>query len=113
VDDGAHPALFGGSWPTSPDPSDSRFHRGRPLRIRREHASRCSRRLKETSFYVTGEYVERYARLSHRWLISRMELKLYFSVPLTRGWADHKRHFLVSSGETIPDYGKLLPNPPI
>jgi hypothetical protein len=42
-----------------------------------------------------------------------MRLVLYFTVPLKEGWAGHKRHYLVNSGLTIPDYNDLVPNPAV
>lgn len=38
---------------------------------------------------------------------------MYFTEPHEVGWAGHKRHYLVNSGEVIPDYKELLPNPAI
>jgi hypothetical protein len=67
----------------------------------------------EQSFYVAGKYTEDYERVDGRWLFKKMVLGLYFTVPLQAGWAGRKRHYLVNSGETIPDYPGLRPNPPI
>jgi ketosteroid isomerase-like protein len=69
--------------------------------------------VKEESFVVAGKYMEQYHRVDRAWLFQRMELALYFTVPLKKGWAEHKRHYLINSGENIPDYEELLPNPPI
>ena len=67
----------------------------------------------EQSFYVAGKYTEEYERVDGRWLFKKMVLALYFTVPLQAGWAGRKRHYLVNSGETIPDYAELRPNPAI
>lgn len=67
----------------------------------------------EESFVVAGKYVEEYRRVEGAWLFQVMNLALHFTVPLKTGWADHKRHYLINSGQNIPDYKELLPNPPI
>lgn len=67
----------------------------------------------EQSFFVAGKYTEDYARVAGRWLFKKMVLALYFTVPLEVGWAGHRRHYLVNSGENIPDYAELRPNPAI
>jgi ketosteroid isomerase-like protein len=67
----------------------------------------------EQSFYVVGKYTEDYERVAGRWLFKKMVLGLYFTVPLQAGWAGHRRHYLVNSGENIPDYAELRPNPAI
>jgi ketosteroid isomerase-like protein len=69
--------------------------------------------VKEESFVVAGKYMEHYRRVDGAWLFRRMELALYFTVPLKTGWAEHKRHYLINSGESIPEYKELLPNPPV
>ena len=69
--------------------------------------------VKEESFVVAGKYIEEYQRVGEEWFFKVMNLALYFTVPLKDGWAGHKRHFLVNSGEQIPDYEQLLPNPAI
>lgn len=69
--------------------------------------------VKEESFVVAGKYMEHYHRVDGAWLFRSMALALYFTVPLKSGWAEHKRHYLINSGENIPDYEELLPNPPI
>jgi ketosteroid isomerase-like protein len=63
------------------------------------------------SYVVAGKYTEEYERVDGNWLISRMVLSLYFSVPLTAGWAGLKRHYLVNSGAVIPDLTQYRPNP--
>jgi uncharacterized protein (TIGR02246 family) len=67
----------------------------------------------EDSYLVAGKYEEKYVRDDHGWLIKSMRLRLHFSVPLTAGWAGVKRHYLVNSGEQVPDYPDLAPNPPL
>jgi hypothetical protein len=42
-----------------------------------------------------------------------MNLALYFTVPLKLGWAGRKRHYLVNSGQVVPEYKPLLPNPAV
>lgn len=42
-----------------------------------------------------------------------MDLALYFTGPLAVGWAGPKRHFLVNSGQRVPEYYPLLPNPAV
>lgn len=69
--------------------------------------------VKDQSFNVAGKYLEEYQRVGGQWLFQTMELKLYFSVPLNTGWAGPKRHYLVNSGETVPDYPDLRPNPAV
>jgi ketosteroid isomerase-like protein len=69
--------------------------------------------VKEESFVVAGKYTERYRRIDGAWLFQKMNLALYFTVPLKSGWAEQKRHYLINSGENIPDYKDLAPNPPI
>lgn len=66
----------------------------------------------EDSYLVAGKYEETYVRNSQGWLIKSMRLRLHFSVPLTAGWAGVKRHYLVNSGEQVPEYPDLAPNPP-
>jgi SnoaL-like domain len=67
----------------------------------------------EKSYVVSGKYIETYERVGIAWLFKRMTLDLYFTVPLEVGWAGHKRHFLVNSGEVIPNYKDLFPNPAV
>jgi ketosteroid isomerase-like protein len=66
-----------------------------------------------TSYVVAGKYTESYVRADGEWLFKTMDLGLYFSVPLAVGWAGPKRHFLVNSGQKIPNYDPLLPNPAV
>lgn len=66
----------------------------------------------EDSYVVAGKYEETYVRNGPEWLIKSMRLRLHFSVPLAAGWAGVKRHYLVNSGEQVPDYPDLAPNPP-
>jgi ketosteroid isomerase-like protein len=63
------------------------------------------------SYVVAGKYTEEYERVNRSWLISRMVLSLYLTVPLTVGWAGLKRHYLVNSGAVIPDLTEYRPNP--
>ena len=67
----------------------------------------------EDSNIVAGKYEESYLRNGPGWLIKSMRLRLHFSVPLTAGWAGVKRHYLVNSGEQVPDYPDLTPNRPL
>jgi ketosteroid isomerase-like protein len=67
----------------------------------------------EDSYMVAGRYDEEYRRVDNTWLFSAMSLSLYFTVPLDVGWAGHKRHYLVNSGQRVPDYPDLLPNPAV
>lgn len=64
----------------------------------------------EDSYLAAGKYEERYVRGGHGWLIKSMRLRPHFSVPLAAGWAGVKRHYLVNSGEQVPDYPGLAPN---
>jgi len=61
-------------------------------------------------YVVAGKYSEDYARVDGAWLFQTMDLALYFTVPLALGWAGPKRHFLVNSGQAVPEYDPLLPN---
>jgi ketosteroid isomerase-like protein len=65
------------------------------------------------SYVVAGKYVEEYEKHDNNWLFSSMRLELYFTVPLQSGWAGARRHYLVNSGQHIPDLDTLLPNPAI
>jgi ketosteroid isomerase-like protein len=65
------------------------------------------------SYIVSGKYSEDYVRVGGSWLFKTMDLALYFSVPLAHGWAGPKRHFLVNSGQKVPEYNPLLPNPAV
>ena len=65
------------------------------------------------SYIVSGKYSEDYVRVGGSWLFKSMDLALYFSVPLAHGWAGPKRHFLVNSGQKVPEYNPLLPNPAV
>lgn len=65
------------------------------------------------SYIVSGKYSEDYVRMDGAWLFQTMDLALYFTVPLALGWAGPKRHFLVNSGQKVPAYDPLLPNPAI
>jgi SnoaL-like domain len=65
------------------------------------------------AYVVAGKYSEDYVRVDGTWLFKTMDLALYFTVPLALGWAGPKRHFLVNSGQDIPDYDPLVPNPAI
>jgi hypothetical protein len=47
------------------------------------------------------------------WLFKTMDLALYFTVPLSVGWAGPKRHYLVNSGQETHEYDPLLPNPAV
>jgi ketosteroid isomerase-like protein len=67
----------------------------------------------EDSYLVAGKYDEAYRRVDGAWLFSAMFLTLYFTVPLDVGWAGHKRHYLVNSGQRVPNYPDLLPNPAV
>jgi ketosteroid isomerase-like protein len=66
----------------------------------------------EDSYIVAGQYEEAYVRNGQGWLIKSMQLRLHFSVPLAVGWAGVKRHYLVNSGEQVPEYPDLAPNAP-
>jgi ketosteroid isomerase-like protein len=65
------------------------------------------------AYVVAGKYSEDYIHVAGEWLFKTMDLALYFSVPLALGWAGPKRHYLVNSGQEIPEYDPLLPNPAI
>jgi ketosteroid isomerase-like protein len=65
------------------------------------------------SYIVAGKYEETYVRNGPGWLIKSMRLRLHFSVPPAAGWAGVKRHYLVNSGEQVPDYPDLAPNAPV
>ena len=65
------------------------------------------------AYVVAGKYSEEYIRVDGTWLFKTMNLALYFTVPLALGWAGPKRHYLVNSGQEIPDYDSLLPNPAV
>ncbi len=65
------------------------------------------------AYVVAGKYSEDYVRVDGAWLFKTMNLALYFTVPLALGWAGPKRHYLVNSGQEIPDYDPLLPNPAV
>jgi hypothetical protein len=65
------------------------------------------------AYVVAGKYTEEYVRVGGTWLFKTMILALYFTVPLGLGWAGPKRHFLVNSGQEVPEYDPLLPNPAI
>lgn len=54
--------------------------------------------LDETSLVVAGKYDEDYVRTPGGWLISRMVVELYFTTPLTKGWAIDNPHFMNASG---------------
>jgi len=69
--------------------------------------------VRKESYIVAGKYTEVYRKIEHNWLFEKMELTLYFTVPINEGWAGHKRHYLVNSGKIVPDYDKLVPNPPV
>lgn len=69
--------------------------------------------VKADSYIVAGKYSEEYVRVDSAWLFKTMNLALYFTVPLARGWAGPKRHYLVNSGQKVPDYDPLLPNPAV
>jgi SnoaL-like domain len=65
------------------------------------------------SYVVAGKYSEDYVRADGTWLFKTMDLALYFTVPLALGWAGPKRHYLVNSGQEVPQYDPLLPNPAV
>jgi hypothetical protein len=65
------------------------------------------------AYVVAGKYTEEYVRVDGAWLFKTMNLGLYFTVPLGLGWAGPKRHFLVNSGQEVPVYDPLLPNPAV
>jgi hypothetical protein len=65
------------------------------------------------AYVVAGKYIEDYVRVGGTWLFNNMNLALYFTVPLALGWAGPKRHYLVHSGQEIPDCDPLLPNPAV
>lgn len=65
------------------------------------------------AYTVAGKYTEEYTRVAGQWLFRTMDLALYFTVPLAVGWAGPKRHFLVNSGQRVPEYDPLLPNPAV
>jgi len=65
------------------------------------------------AYVVAGKYAEEYVRAEGAWLFKTMDLTLYFTVPLTLGWAGSKRHYLVNSGQEVPNYDPLLPNPAV
>jgi SnoaL-like domain len=65
------------------------------------------------AYVVAGKYSEDYVRVEGVWLFKTMDLGLYFTVPLALGWAGPKRHYLVNSGQEVPDYDPLLPNPAV
>jgi ketosteroid isomerase-like protein len=62
------------------------------------------------AYVVAGKYSEEYVRVEDTWLFKTMDLGLYFTVPLAVGWAGAKRHYLVNSGQEVPEYDPLLPN---
>ena len=65
------------------------------------------------AYVVAGKYSEDYVRVDGAWLFKTMDLALYFTVPLALGWAGPKRHYLVNSGQAVPIYDPLLPNPAV
>jgi ketosteroid isomerase-like protein len=65
------------------------------------------------SYVVSGKYSEDYVRVTGKWLFQTMDLALYFTVPLALGWAGKKRHYLINSGQDVPEYDPLLPNPAV
>ena len=65
------------------------------------------------AYVVAGKYSEDYVRVGGAWLFETMDLALYFTVPLALGWAGTKRHYLVNSGQEVPEYDPLLPNPAV
>jgi len=65
------------------------------------------------AYVVAGKYSEDYVRVDGAWLFKTMDLALYFTVPLSVGWAGPKRHYLVNSGQEVPEYDPLLPNPAV
>jgi ketosteroid isomerase-like protein len=65
------------------------------------------------AYVVAGKYTEEYVRSNTGWLFQTMNLKIYFTVPIDAGWAGSKRHYLVNSGQSVPEYDPLLPNPAI
>jgi hypothetical protein len=65
------------------------------------------------AYVVAGKYSEDYVRVDGTWLFKTMDLALYFTVPLSVGWAGPKRHYLVNSGQETHDYDPLLPNPAV
>jgi SnoaL-like domain len=65
------------------------------------------------AYVVAGKYSEDYICVDGAWLFKTMNLALYFTVPLTLGWAGPKRHYLVNSGQKTPIYDPLLPNPAV
>jgi hypothetical protein len=65
------------------------------------------------AYVVVGKYSEDYVRVDGAWLFQTMDLALYFTVPLALGWAGPKRHYLVNSGQEVPVYDPLLPNPAV
>jgi hypothetical protein len=65
------------------------------------------------AYVVAGKYSEEYVRVDGEWLFQTMDLALYFTVPLASGWAGSKRHYLVNSGQEVPEYDPLLPNPAV
>ena len=69
--------------------------------------------VRDESYFVSGRYDEEYRLVEREWLFSRMTLALYFTVPLQLGWAGHKRHYLINSGQPVPAYPELLPNPAV
>lgn len=63
--------------------------------------------VREDSYLVAGKYVS-------GWNCSSTSAsRSYFSVPLEQGWAGARRHFVVNSGQPVPDYPDLRPNPPL
>jgi hypothetical protein len=65
------------------------------------------------AYVVAGKYSEEYVVEDGAWLFKSMDLVLYFTVPLALGWAGAKRHYLVNSGQAVPIYDPLLPNPAV
>ena len=65
------------------------------------------------AYVVAGKYSEEYVRVDGSWLFKTMNLALYFTVPLAVGWAGSKRHYLDNSGQKVPEYDPLLPNPAV
>ena len=65
------------------------------------------------AYVVAGKYSEEYVRVDGSWLLKTMHLALYFTVPLAVGWAGSKRHYLDNSGQQVPEYDPLLPNPAV
>ena len=49
---------------------------------------------KGESLFVAGKITDRYVRVNNRWLIQDTVTHLYFTTPLTKGWAVENPHYM-------------------